>query len=482
VRGVLWTIAALIAVLAAVDVVTGGGSETVPKAATKNVDFVSRPDLKPPVLRVDAPKPGTANGFVFLAPKRTTGQSGPTILDAQGRYVWFHPLPKGITADDFGVQTYQGKPVLTWWEGKSSDAGYGAGSWVIADTSYHEIARIHAGRGLDGDLHELQLTDRGTALIDIYHPVKADLTAVGAAPAYRDGEAIDSIIQEVDVATGKVVWEWHSLDHVPITESHAGPPQKTRFAYDYFHINSIDVDTDGNLLVSGRNTWTIYKINRKTGDIMWRLGGYRSDFALGKGVQFAWQHDARRQPDGTITLFDNESTPQVRDRSRVLRLDVDEATRTATVAKVFTHPAGLLAFAEGNVQTLPTGQTFVGWGMGRRVSELGPDGELLFDVTLPSDTDTYRAFRFPWAGEPTDRPVLAVTPGGVAASWNGATGVTEWEVLAGPTPDTLKPVARAKWAGLETRIAVDLDHGYVAVRALAGTRELARSAPHALTH
>jgi hypothetical protein len=427
------------------------------------------------VLRVGTRKPGTGDGLVFLAPKRRSGQSGPTILDSRGRYVYFKPMPPGITADDFRVQTYQGKPVLTWWEGKASERGYGSGTWVVADTSYREIARIKAGNGLAGDLHELTLTPQGTALIPIYHAVKADLSPVHAS--YSDGEAVDSIIQEIDIASGKVLWEWHSLDHVPITESHAGPPQKTRFPYDYFHINSIDVDTDGNLLVSARNTWAVYKVDRKTGDVIWRLGGYRSDFALGKDVRFAWQHDARRQPDGTITLFDNESTPPVGDRSRVLRLRVDERTMTATAVKVFTHPAKLLAFAEGNAQALPGGQTMVGWGMGRRVSELGPDGDVLFDVKLPADADSYRAYRFAWTGTPADAPALAFTRAGVAASWNGATQVTDWEVLAGPSPDALRPVARAPWNGLETEIAVELDPGYVAVRALADGRELGRSAP-----
>jgi hypothetical protein len=477
-RGLAWTIGGLIVLLGVLDALTGGRDAAVePARATppRDVQFASRPDLMPPVLTTGERKPGTAAGFVFLAPKRKSGQSGPTILDADGRYVWFRPMPKGTTADDFRVQTYQDKPVLTWWEGKTSERGYGSGTWVIADTSYREIARIRAGRGLQGDLHELELTDRGTALIPIYHAVKADLSVVGAA--YSDGEAIDSIIQEVDVATGKVLWEWHSLDHVPITESHAGPPQKTRFPYDYFHINSIDVDTDGNLLVSARNTWAIYKIDRATGKVLWRLGGYRSDFALGPGVRFAWQHDARRQPDGTITLFDNQSTPPVGDRSRVLRLHVDETRLRVTATKVFTHPDKLLAFAEGNAQALPTGQTVVGWGMGRRVSELGPDGELLFDVKLPQDADTYRAYRFAWTGRPSERPALAVRGDQVLASWNGATEVTEWELLAGARPDALKSVTLAHRQGFETALHLAPGARYVAVRARAGDRVLATSEP-----
>jgi hypothetical protein len=460
-------------------VVSLTSEDPAPRAvvAPANVRLLSRPDLSPPTLAVSTRREGTAPGLVFLAPKRKSGQSGAAILDANGDYVWFRPTPTGSVVDDFRVQRYRGKPVLTWWEGKTNDRGYGQGSWVIADRSYREIARIRAGRGLYGDLHELELTDEGTALIPIYHAVKQDLSPVGAF--YSDGEAVDNIIQEVDVATGRVLWEWHSLDRVSITESYAGPPQKTRFAYDYFHINSIDVDSDGDLLVSARNTWAIYKISRKTGDVLWRLGGYRSDFALGKGVRFAWQHDARRQPDGTITLFDNQSSPKVGDHSRVLRLAVDEKARKVTAAKVFTHPDGLSAFAEGNAQALPGGQTMVGWGMGRRVSELGPDGELLFDVKLPKDVDTYRAFRFAWDGEPPGRPDVAATRGGekvtVSASWNGATAVTRWQVLAGASPDALQPAGEGARDGFETTIEAVSVEPYVAVRAFAGERGLGTS-------
>ncbi len=475
-RSILLAMAGLLVVLVGLELITSDGSTPESAAAPTSVHFASRPDLKPPVLTVGERKAGTAPGLVFLAPKRKSGQSGATILDANGDYVWFKPSPKGVVIDDFRVQRYRGEPVLTWWEGKTNDRGYGQGSWVIADSSYHEIARIRAGDGLEGDLHELELTDEGTALIPIYDVVKQDLSSVGSP---KDGEAVDSMIQEVDIATGKVLWTWHSLDHVALTESHAGPPQKNRFPYDYFHINSIDVDSDGNLLVSARNTWAIYKLDRKTGDVLWRLGGYRSDFALGDGVRFAWQHDARRQPDGTITLFDNESTPKVGDHSRVLRLAVDEASRKVSAVHVFEHPAGLLAFAEGNAQALPGGQTFVGWGMGRRVSELGADGELLFDVKLPKDADTYRAYRFAWDGEPTNLPALAATRDGatvtVSASWNGATAVTAWKVLAGPNPDALTAVTTAHRKGFETPISVKTDAPYVAVQALAGDHVLATS-------
>ena len=475
----VWCISGVLLLVAALALWPRGAADRAPSTAPAPArsdpqQLRSRPELAPPRLDVA----GSTSGFVFLAPKASSGQSGPMILDGRGRLVWFRPLPEGTVANDLTVQTYHGRPVLTWWEGKTNSRGYGQGSWVIADRSYREIARVKAGRGLDGDLHDMQLTDRGTALITIYHVVRADLSSVGARPDAH--HAVDSIIQEVDVASGKVRFEWRSLDHVALSESHAGPPVAHAFPYDYFHINSIDVDTDGNLLVSARNTWAIYKIDRTTGDVLWRLGGLRSDFALGPGVRFAWQHDARRQADGTITLFDNESTPRIADRSRLLALNVDETRRTVTLGKALTHPAGVLADAEGNAQRLPDGHVFAGWGLGRRVSEQDASGKLLFEVRLPATYDSYRAFRFDWEGRPSDRPALAAAREGhrvtAQASWNGATEVTRWELLAGPSADALQPVASAPRSGFETALEANTDAPYVAVRALDAGRALAESA------
>ena len=328
-RARIWPlgVAALVAVAVGVAaIVLSGEPDRAPAHAPPEPPFRSRPDLGPPELTVAARRPGATPGKVLLAPKRRSGQSGPAILDEQGRLLWFHPMRDGIVANDFRVQRYRGEPVLTWWEGKTGDKGYGDGTWVIADQSYREIARVRAGNGLSGDLHDFELTDRGTALITIYAEVDADLSVVGS---YEDGEAMDSVIQEVDVESGEVVWEWRSLDHVALGESHAGPPQTHRFPYDYFHINSIDEDADGDLLVSARNTWGVYKIDRPSGRIVWRLGGLRSDFALGPGVRFAWQHDARWLPDGTISVFDNQATPKVEDESTAVVIRLDERRRTA---------------------------------------------------------------------------------------------------------------------------------------------------------
>ncbi|MGB2710496.1 MAG: arylsulfotransferase family protein, partial [Conexibacter sp.] len=450
--------------------------EEAPTARTADVlRYHSRPGLDPDALDVTVPAHRTAPGLVFLAVKRGPGQDGPMIVDDRGHVVWFRPAPGRTTATGFRVQRYRGEPVLTWWQGRTM-LGHGQGEYVILDRHYRELARVRAGNGYHGDHHEFQLTPRGTAYMSIYHARKADLSAVGGA---RDGTIFESIVQEVDIATGRVVWEWHSADHLPVTEGMT-PPKATK-PHDYFHVNAVDEDRDGNLLLSARNMHAIYKIDKRTGKVIWRLGGRRSDFALGPGAGFAFQHDVQRRADGTISLFDNEATPPQAEQSRALVLRLDRRRGTATAVRAYTHPDTLLAIAEGNMQTLPNGHVFVGWGPQRHVSEFSRRGRLLFDLELPAGADTYQAFRFPWRGEPLDRPALAARrrPNGLVtvwASWNGATEVRSWQVLAGDDADELQPVASAPRIDFETAIPSRTDARYVAVRALdANGRELGTS-------
>lgn len=430
--------------------------------------FHSRPRLDPDALTVATPAAdGVARGFIFLAVKRGPGQDGPMIVDDRGRPVWFHAVGGDKTATAFKVQQYRGRPVLTWWEG-NTHLGHGHGEYVVMDTGYREIARVRSVASELPDHHEFQLTDRGTALMTLYVERRADLSKVGGD---RDGTIVESRIQEVDVATGRLVWEWRSADHVPVTEGMTAP--KDDKPHDYFHVNSIDVDSDGNLIVSARNMHAIYKLDRVSGGIIWRLGGKQSDFRMGRGTRFAFQHDARRQADGTLTLFDNEATPAKAEESRGLQLRLDRRTMTARLVREYRHPEGLLAGAEGNLQTLPNGDVFVSWGPEERISEFSRGGRLLFDLALPEGADSYQAFRFRWSGRPVTRPAVAARRREgtrrttVWASWNGATLVRRWRVLAGSRRGQLRPIGRPiRRTGFETALRVRTKARFVAVRAV----------------
>ena len=230
---------------------------------------------------------GVSEDPIFIAPYNApVGQAGAVIVDNDGEAIWENPLAGKVTTN-FRVQRYRDSPVLTWWEG-TIELGHGVGEYVIADASYSTIRRVQASGGLRGDLHEFVLTPRGTALLTSYIVTEADLSSVGGS---RKGTVQDAVFQELDLATGKLLLEWHSLERIPFEESYA----TVTADWDFFHINSVDLDSDGNLLVSSRSTHTVYKIDR-SGKILWRLGGKHSDFAMAPGSAFAWQHDVRRQP------------------------------------------------------------------------------------------------------------------------------------------------------------------------------------------
>lgn len=409
----------------------------------------------------------TAVGYVFVATMDGPGQRGPMIVDDAGQLVWFRPL-QGAVAANFGVHRFRGNPVLAWWEGSVTDEGYGLGEYVLVDTSYTEVARVRAGNGLQGDLHEFVITPQGTALFTAYQTVRADLSSVGGAAR---AALLDSVVQEVDIASGRVLFEWRASDHVAVSESYctlsdeAGP-------FDFFHANSIEVGDDGNLLVSARHTWAIYKIDRTSGEIIWRLGGKRSDFTMGPGTAFYWQHHARWGRGGSLTIFDDGAGFLAEEKlSRGVRLELDETAGSVTLAEQYKHNH-YLADAMGSMQGLSDGGAFVGWGTVPGFSEFFPDGRLRFDAVFAGGGECYRAFRQTWTGNPSEQPVVVL--GQVSgfpyafASWNGSTSLRAWRLNTGATPNGLIPRLSVPSTGLETKIPLKQSRGYITVDALDG--------------
>jgi hypothetical protein len=352
--------------------------------------------------------------------------------------------------------------------------GFGRGEGVIVDHAYRELARVRAGNNRHIDVHEFMLTPQGTALFVCYpESVPADLSFLGGP---TDGIIQQSIIQEVDVESGRLLLEWRSLEHISVDESY----QRPATPLDYIHVNSIEIAPDGNLLVSARCTWTLYKLDRRTGQVIWRLGGKRSDFQLGSDTQFSWQHDARQPTASTITLFDDgeaafddgSGMSETERQSRGVVLQVDEARRTVRLARSYRHPRPLLANAMGSFQTLPHGHVLIGWGSEPVTSEFSPDGRLLADVRLGRKSTSYRAYRYPWAGTPAHAPAIAARRTGrrgditLYASWNGATAVAHWLVRAGRRPSELRAVGIATRQGFETAIPLGVVNGFVQASAV----------------
>lgn len=353
---------------------------------------------------------------IFVTPTSAAGTSnGAQIIDAAGRTVWFHQAAPGTLDADFRTQTLHGKPVLTFWEGKNL-GGLSDGTDYIYDQHYRLIASVHAGPAVTTDGHEFLVTDRGTAWVLSYDSATADLSSIGGS---SQQSVIDGIVQEIDIRTGRVLFSWNSADHVPYSQSEQPLPASPSSPWDWFHVNAVHIDTDGNLLVSARNTWTTYKIDPGSGQIIWQLGGKASSFQLAAapgqtlnnaGDIFAWQHDINGHGDGTYTVFDNEAagagntgqgvTAEL-DHSRAVTIKLDERSHRATLLASDDEPDGQLASSQGNAQLLADGSVFVGWGSLNAISEFDRSGGLIYDARFPSGTNSYRAYLLNWPGAAT---------------------------------------------------------------------------------
>ncbi len=376
------------------------------------------------------------------------------------------------------MQEYEGKPVLTWWQDPITSGGHSGAGLVIADSSYREIAVVRAGNGYQPDLHSFTITPQGTAFTTVYDAIRCNLSAEGG-PA--NGAVADTLVQEIDLRTGLVRYEWHSLDHVPLSASYMpATPGSPTSPWDFFHINMIDPQADGDILVDSRNTWAAYEVQAGTGQVAWRLGGKQSSFAMGPGAAPAWQHDAVLQPNGTVTLFDNGATPKVHSQSRALVLALNPQSLTATLLSSFNHPApALVAASQGDTEPLSNGNIFVGWGQEPYFSEFQPNGRLLFDAHLPAGYQSYTAFRFPWSGAPVQAPSITVRPAGRGAavylSWNGATAVAQWRLLGGRTTRTLTALGTTARRGFETSLTLTAPPAYVRAQALSASGQVLAS-------
>ncbi len=361
---------------------------------------------------VDVNQPGASPGYIYY----TTGMSAAAlipglgealsglpqaqqanvVMDAAGHEVWRYTPPKGQGVSNFRTQTYQGKPVLTWWQGDTI-GGHGSGTDYIADQHGHVFETLTAGDGSTSDAHEFRLTPDGRALITSYREVDGvDLSSIGGP---ENGKMYDTVASVVDVATKKVLLQWSAARHVPLTDTTSASSSPGSPVYDPYHMNSIALDPQGNLVISMRDTSTVYDVNIHTGAINWQLGGKRSTFALGPGVEFAFQHDAEFAGPDTVRLFnDNSSGEQTLGVSSVQWIHLDTADHRATLVRNQVHPDNLVAFAMGNAQGLPNGNTLVGWGMAPHISEFSPSGALVYDVALP--LGTYRAYLEDWAPSP----------------------------------------------------------------------------------
>ncbi|MCW3030398.1 MAG: hypothetical protein JWM66_531 [Solirubrobacterales bacterium] len=418
-------------------------------AAGATVAVAAAPTSPPPVSILTS-HGHVGRGDVFITPTgdATTYAQGAEILDRRGHVVWFHPAAPGLTDADFRTQTYRGEPVLTWWEGTGL-GGLASGTDYVYDDHYRQIAAVNAGNGLTADGHEFQITPQGTALILAYSTTTADLTAIGGR---SDQTVIQGTVQEIDIATGNVLFQWNSQDHVPYGQSEQPLPASSSTPWDWFHINAVHLDTDGNLLIDARNTWTTYKVDRHSGDVIWQLGGKASSFTLqaapgqtldNAGELFAWQHDPEAIGGDRYTFFDNESTGAAQlAYSRAITVQLNESSHTATLVSSDQQPEGLLAPSQGNAQTTGDGNLFVGWGALPYFSEFDSSGKLIFNAQFPAGVNSYRAYLLPW--HPPGGGAAQGDGPGAQGNGRGAGGQVNGRGASGQGPDQVPAGAPPK--------------------------------------
>ncbi len=457
--------------------------------------FVSEPDLHPMKVTVNTLKPGTSPGLIFVAPYAFSadaiyGQPGSLILDSEGNPIWFRPLNSpNLMNTDFRMQKLHGKPVLTFWQGTLATppayTNVPAGSsepgscYYILDNRYQVIKTVSAKKGFISDIHEFLLTPDNTALFLSTKLVPMDLTPYGGP---QDGYVQDFAIQEIDLETGELLFFWDALEHIPLSDSY----EKASTIWDAYHLNSLGLtDNKREILLSGRNTWTLYKINKRKGKIVWQLGGKHSDFTIESGAEFSWQHDARFLPHNRISLFDDNccessiippGTPYA--HGLVLQLNLDKMT--ASLKRSYYHDPNLQVGSQGSVQSLKNGNKFIGWGESQYFSEYRRPGNnvndpalnTVYDAEMPGSNYTYRAYRDDWVATPRYRPSIAVKSKNgkitVYASWNGSTETRAWRVYAGRCPNNLCSVKSAPKTGFETAIGEPCPGPYFMVKALNG--------------
>lgn len=436
-------------------------------------DYVTLPaDF--PAITVTVPASATADGYIFVT--NFTGPGLPTaapyamILDNQGEPVFYDKRPPNQAATDFRKHP---NGQLTYYDRSTG--------WFRAlDQTYATVGFYHA-KWHYTDHHDIELLPNGNQRYLSYDPRIIDMGAI-VPGGYPAATVYGLVVQELDPSRN-IVFEWRSWDHIPITDSNVS---LTTPVIDYVHGNTVTSDFDGNILISSRHLDEITKIDRQTGNVIWRWGGKGNQFTfIDDDRHFSHQHDIRLQPNGHYTLYDN-GNDFVPEYSRALEYVLDQNHKTATLVWEYRNSPDTFGWGMGNAQRLPNGNTMIGWGTTvPTLTEVTPEGHKAFELTMDLVHQSYRAYRFPWVGRPPWPPTVVMTPRdgqiNLHVSWNGATDVASYQLYGGATPQTTNTLlgTQAK-TGFETRLGVSAfieDHCFLRVQPIDAQGRALTSAP-----
>ncbi|KAK1229943.1 hypothetical protein PQX77_006972 [Marasmius sp. AFHP31] len=429
----------------------------------------------------------TTPGYIFMSPRgASAAQYGAVIYDQDGHMIWY--------GNDYGeamsfqVATYLGEPHILIWSGNWREIGIGYGHNLVLNRAYEVVANYttdldgETGRTL-ADFHDTQITSDNTGLVVAYQEKAMDLTRFNGPSS---GWILDGVAQEVNITSGQALWTWKASEHVDFSDCgglNEGDGLAPENAWDFFHINSVEKDGDGNFLISARHC-AVYYISGTDGHVIWSLGGNNPSFEMEGGTHFSFQHDARwiskDENKGRMSLFDNAGIPGFHnaDYARGLIIELDFESRKATLVQEYLPWNRAVSESQGSAQVQPNGNVLVGWGQEPWLAEYAQSGELVWTAQFGvSNVQSYRALRYNWTGLPNTAPSLEVLRGKTSlisayASWNGATEISRWEVLGATSEDGEGMVSlynRTK-RGFETTITVGGSHlenySHFAVRAI----------------
>jgi len=314
------------------------------------------------------------------------------------------------------------------------------------DQTYNIAHVINPANGHSGDYHEFSITINDTALITSYIKIPWDLSSKHR----KNGFLWDCIFQELDIPTGALLFEWRASDHFHFADmtvdSWSSWTGTAEDSWDWFHLNSVTKDVEGNYLVAARYTNAVSYIDGQDGHGSWHLGGRLNsfyDFSEGNATKFVDPHMTRWDDDGSITLFDNIdfwTFNNERQASRGVKIALDTSKFVAKAIAIFSHPDDIFARSEGSLQRLSNGNYFIGYGSTAIYSEFSPDGTLLCNAHFaPLHTEsstqktseavqTYRIHKSRWVGRPKQPRRVVIEGDAMFISWNGATEVKTWIV------------------------------------------------------
>lgn len=351
------------------------------------------------------------------------------------------------------------------------------------DNNYRIVKTVESsGAGASSDMHEFKMTpfsNGTTVLMTVYQPRMYDLTNFERYGIKNGmGWIVEGVFQEVEIESGRVVFEWRSLDHMdpstswtyPGTTDTSGDGLHEDTPWDYFHINSIDKNVDGDYLISARHMSGIYKLSGVDGHIMWEMGGANPTFEQ-TNFNFSYQHHARWVSENDthtlLSFYDNASNAwnSTNVFSHGWIISIDHIANTATMIKEWGAPepeGGLLSASQGNLQLLPNGGCHIGWGEHAYFSEHTAQGSAVMYAKLAdraSNVMIYRSYKANWTAQPLTKPALwtysrrNLESDGMMfyVSWNGATEVRSWNFYTAQNASgPFTSVGNAKKTGFET--------------------------------